>query len=384
MNHYEISLVHSKNNQPILSATMDFFDQNAWEEQPQSNVEQGNLSYYNTSRMGPVELQPGGQSRGHLRGHLEEGPGNLMEPTSQPVDRSGEAIIPIDIGAYDGSFHSYNMRDSTVSSINDSLPGSMNDQYFSPALSFQVTPLTSPHALAPQPTSSSAFHQRYQPHSASKVTKPSPSQWRSGSINELDDLGDFELGDPAMSVYDPLTQPSASTQEDIDDKLEAAITATTNATSSNRSSMSYTGSSRHHSNASSRHGSRSTTPRILPKVNLGAIEVSPKSLDLNETFSRSNYQNLVDGKHQHLGLPGADRIVTNLKAKKAVHKIAEKERRNRMNQAIIELSAVLGPVSDPNNITTSKAATVERATAYIQQLHSKIAELEKCVGDKKN
>lgn len=422
----------------------------------------------------------------------------------------------------DESFNSHERQ-------NQEFANSINDQYFSPALSFQGTPLMSPQALAPQNPHGVNYNRYRNTPNLGKITKPSPSiRWRSSSVPELDELGDFDLGDSAMSFLDSQPQsslhqnravgqgqvnskvpvssspsnqnlgsaggvagpiagsvpaPNAGPKEfDIDDKLQAALNATTNATTSRRASVASTHSRRASNASSHRGGSRTSTPRIRPKISLSSISssnggaggaggnaggpqtnsVSSPNIDpqapsttnssfsssgatqngipgsgnleaakngsangrsasapngtqilnsassspsiqplvgggsgsahfqgspqygspneeIYDTFAKSNYQNLIDGTHQFLGLAGAERMATSLKSKKTVHKIAEKERRNRMSNAIIELSSLMGPVDDPNSVTTSKAATVERAIVYIKKLHVRLQELEQKV-----
>lgn len=62
--------------------------------------------------------------------------------------------------------------------------------------------------------------------------------------------------------------------------------------------------------------------------------------------------------------------------KKASHKIAEQGRRNRMNQAVHDLSALI-PASYHEQVSVpSKATTVELASSYIQHLNEEISALK--------
>lgn len=451
----------------------------------------------------------------HLNDHLNDSlHGNsLHESSANTSINSSSASANMNTSARNitsslGINDSFSSRDHQNHEFNSSI----NEQYFSPALSFQGTPLMSPQAMAPQNPHAMGYNRYRGTPNLGKITKPSPSvRWRSSSVPELDELGDFDLGDSAISFLDSQSQPTlphsravgqqqvaskvpvsnsssnAGQKEfDIDDKLQAALNATTNATTTSSSAASRRASidaphPRRASNASSqRGGSRNSTPRIRPKISLPSISSSsngtggsggsggaggtqaktvnpppyidihaanstnssgssgplsdtlsgppsgPGSLDtpngvlnggspgrngpgvlsastspaiqphvgghfqgspqfnpqngsnedIYDTFKKSNYQNLVDGTHQFLGLAGAERMATSLKSKKTVHKIAEKERRNRMSSAILELSSLMGPVDDPTSITTSKAATVERAIVYIKKLHKRLEELE--------
>jgi len=124
--------------------------------------------------------------------------------------------------------------------------------------------------------------------------------------------------------------------------------------------------------------------------------------------TKSNYQNLIEGNT----LPGvsypAD-LSMNLTSKRTSHKLAEQGRRNRINTALQELAALIpanfSAVKDashssgdgegaspeaedgekktggktpstPNNQSSSKAATVEQATAYIKVMQAERQEME--------
>src|ERR1700704_169563 len=108
--------------------------------------------------------------------------------------------------------------------------------------------------------------------------------------------------------------------------------------------------------------------------------------------SKSNYQNILEGTH----LPGVsypETLAENLSSKRTNHKLAEQGRRNRINNALKEIEALLPPgfattrnakdcKSDGqaaakggekdkekgSNHTISKANTVEMAIDYIKAL----------------
>ena len=114
--------------------------------------------------------------------------------------------------------------------------------------------------------------------------------------------------------------------------------------------------------------------------------------------SKSNYQNLLEGNH----LPGVtypDSLSTGLSSKRTSHKVAEQGRRNRINDALKEMQALIPKSSNPrspNNegegdltldaidedkladgngkedsvsrSNNSKAATVELANDYIKKM----------------
>jgi hypothetical protein len=130
--------------------------------------------------------------------------------------------------------------------------------------------------------------------------------------------------------------------------------------------------------------------------------------------SKSNYQNLLEGNH----LPGIsypDSLSTGLTSKRTSHKVAEQGRRNRINDALKEMQALIpassgaraeelmtngGGGDDDSQETkekdrdaavksnSSKAATVESANRYIRVLKESdaaqkaaIAELQKVIDE---
>lgn len=267
---------------------------------------------------------------------------------------------------------------------------------YSPAMNFQGTPLLSPHAMIPQnsvnplATPRSQPIQRMRKTSTGKITKASPAmRW------QRPEEEDFRLEDPAMSFalppaqvvpaqqvvptpqvgrspgsqgVSPQSNDSAmsrrsSAQDELEERLQSAIQATSRASSTSRRASA---------------SSLRTTPRIRPKIGSSA-DASPalQHTPDEELFLKSNYHNLLEGTHHHLGLQSADQITTELRSKKAVHKLAEQERRNRMNVAITDLAKVLGPAPDDGKTVASKAATVERATEYIKSLKKRLEEYER-------
>lgn len=229
------------------------------------------------------------------------------------------------------------------------------------------------HGTAPAPNAAAARQASQQPRSrqaSGKITKQSPQlRWRNQTQMFEDE---FMLGEPAMDVAEPAVK-----NEELDDKLRNAIATTQRVVSRS--------TSRHGSVANSRRTSatsiRQSAPWIRPRQSVSA-DPSPllQSQDvtdpLDDVLTKSNYQNIVDGTHHHLGFQTVDRVTTELRTKKTVHKLAEQERRNRMNNAIVELNKVLSLGSGNEKTANSKAATVESATKYIIELQQRIAELE--------
>jgi len=102
--------------------------------------------------------------------------------------------------------------------------------------------------------------------------------------------------------------------------------------------------------------------------------------------SKSNYQNIVEGNHSHLGLQYPEHLSTNLTSKRTSHKIAEQGRRNRINNALAEMASLLPTPSAsgepvPGKEQTSKASTVELAIEYIRQLKTELQDTKKRLTD---
>lgn len=108
--------------------------------------------------------------------------------------------------------------------------------------------------------------------------------------------------------------------------------------------------------------------------------------DTSALLLKSNYQNIVEGTHKQLGLSYPAELSTNLTSKRTSHKIAEQGRRNRINNALAEIAALLpqnsGNRSDGSNSAAvsaaatqaSKASTVESAIEYIKELQKELSE----------
>lgn len=70
-----------------------------------------------------------------------------------------------------------------------------------------------------------------------------------------------------------------------------------------------------------------------------------------------------------------DRRLSDDDLKKNSHKLAEQGRRNRMNQAIIELGTLIPDELNSTVAIPSKATTVELASVYIKALQNEIKRL---------
>lgn len=110
--------------------------------------------------------------------------------------------------------------------------------------------------------------------------------------------------------------------------------------------------------------------------------------------SKSNYQHILDGTL----LPGVsypETLAENLSSKRTNHKLAEQGRRNRINNALKEIEALLPPgfasaklakeagssskvgeKEKAGNPMISKASTVEMAIDYIKELKRELKEAQ--------
>ncbi|KAK9458810.1 uncharacterized protein V1516DRAFT_682006 [Lipomyces oligophaga] len=138
----------------------------------------------------------------------------------------------------------------------------------------------------------------------------------------------------------------------------------------------------------SRTGSISmSSPSLKPKISPNLKPLLPDGLEAASALlaSKSNYQNIVEGKHSQLGLSYPEQLSINLTSKRTSHKIAEQGRRNRINSALSELNQLLVEnisIADSDNEEeaksellppqTSKANTVELAIDYIKKLQKRI------------
>ncbi|KAK7203130.1 hypothetical protein BZA70DRAFT_283935 [Myxozyma melibiosi] len=143
--------------------------------------------------------------------------------------------------------------------------------------------------------------------------------------------------------------------------------------------------------ARSRSGSVSASPNLQVRISPNLKPLLPEGADDMAMLlaSKSNYQNIVEGKHSQLGLSYPEQLSINLTSKRTSHKIAEQGRRNRINNALSELNLLLIdninlPVSDDDDEESknqvpqqcSKANTVELAIDYIKKLHTRIDKLK--------
>ncbi|KAF3922074.1 hypothetical protein ABW20_dc0108457 [Dactylellina cionopaga] len=129
----------------------------------------------------------------------------------------------------------------------------------------------------------------------------------------------------------------------------------------------------------SKRGSISASPALQPKISPSIKPLLPEGLSASQSAlilaSKSNYEHIVSGNHNQLGLSYPEHLATNLTHKRTSHKIAEQGRRNRINNALAEIASLLPrrpsektgePVGGAQS--GSKASTVELAIEYIKEL----------------
>ncbi|KAK9457409.1 hypothetical protein V1511DRAFT_520337 [Dipodascopsis uninucleata] len=122
----------------------------------------------------------------------------------------------------------------------------------------------------------------------------------------------------------------------------------------------------------SRTGSPKISPNLMPLLPSG-VEAASQLL-----ASKSNYQNILEGKHSQLGLSYPEQLT-------------EQGRRNRINNALSELNQLLVEnFNAPDNAMPpvpqqcSKANTVELAIEYIKKLQGRIDTLKRRLKDTRN
>ncbi|KAK9471017.1 uncharacterized protein V1510DRAFT_421403 [Dipodascopsis tothii] len=149
----------------------------------------------------------------------------------------------------------------------------------------------------------------------------------------------------------------------------------------------------------------SISPALRPRISPSIKPLLPEGMTSQEASqllaSKSNYQNIVDGKHNELGLSYPQQLSLNLTSKRTSHKLAEQGRRNRINNALAELNGILsesgsvtmdsqddeqdddgGDGSKSSKQQFSKANTVEMAIVYIRKLQGKVDGLKSKLAEK--
>ncbi|KAL0639115.1 hypothetical protein Q9L58_001798 [Maublancomyces gigas] len=142
------------------------------------------------------------------------------------------------------------------------------------------------------------------------------------------------------------------------------------------------------SSRSGKRGSVCSSPALQPRISPSIKPLLPQGMgpETSALLLKSNYQNIVEGTHKQLGLSYPAELSTNLTSKRTSHKIAEQGRRNRINNALAEIAALLpqtsGNGSDGSTSAAasaaaaqaSKASTVESAIEFIKELQRELSE----------
>lgn len=141
------------------------------------------------------------------------------------------------------------------------------------------------------------------------------------------------------------------------------------------------------------------SPALLPKISPNIKPLLPGSAEDTASHllaTKSNYQRILEGNT----VPGVSyptELSTNLTSKRTSHKIAEQGRRNRINNALLEMATLLPQAKKDakeeaeekerererekekkggggGGVPNSKASTVELAIDYIRQLKKEVEE----------
>ena len=126
------------------------------------------------------------------------------------------------------------------------------------------------------------------------------------------------------------------------------------------------------SRASSRRSSAQASPIIKPQPSPNLKPLLPGGLSpqiIAQLTNKSNYQNILEGAHDQLGLSYPKNLSNEIESRRTSHKFAEQARRSRINNAIAQLGELL-PEDKQRN---SKANTVELAIDYIRELQGELA-----------
>lgn len=132
------------------------------------------------------------------------------------------------------------------------------------------------------------------------------------------------------------------------------------------------------------------SPMMIPRTQSLSMKQAPAEIASHDTInedlsnvlaSKSNYQHIMEGTHNKIGLSYPETLSAELSSKKTNHKLAEQERRNRINQALQELSGLISKPNPelaserPKQAPSSKADIVETAIVYIQNMHKQMEQL---------
>lgn len=141
------------------------------------------------------------------------------------------------------------------------------------------------------------------------------------------------------------------------------------------------------------------SPALLPRISPNIKPLLPGSASAEEAAchilaTKSNYQRILEG-NTVAGVSYPSELSTNLTSKRTSHKIAEQGRRNRINNALLEMATLLPKTEAKDKkeeeaeaerekkerakgeVPNSKATTVELAIDYIKLLKKQVEEAER-------
>lgn len=347
-------------------------------------------------------------------------PGTYFSPISSPaIEPQNMPFIPklsngdSDEFLVDGSESSISTRRSSAVSNSSGTSTRRSRTSTTPVLAAQArVTKSSPLIRPPRKKSSQTLQQQQRDNdsgsndsispqdqtSLQDIVMPPPQSTRkistSSSSSTSPAISAAPVTPASLMSLAPRSSPKINSQQShgtTEERLNEAIRATTAVSS--RSSRSST-ASRHSIRGSpqlSEARRLSISPMIKPKVsktpngsmNAKSPSISPRmtvsnpgSEDLSQVLaSKSNYQNILEGRHNELGLQYPVQLSNDVTSKRTSHKIAEQGRRNRINRALSELAELIS-TDIPSN---SKASTVENAIEYIKKLQNELKSLKEQV-----
>jgi hypothetical protein len=233
----------------------------------------------------------------------------------------------------------------------------------------------------------------------SPMIKPKPPTRKSSHTNDESGLPDIVMPPPSRKASNASlgTTSSSSSAPATPSTLMNLRSTTQSMPNTTNANVVHPDERLLRTSSSSASNSRKNSPAIHPKISpkispsasphLGPTQVSTSqpqsqsngsSSDLAAFLSsKSNYQTIVEGRHNELGLSYPEHLSANLTSKKTNHKLAEQGRRNRMNTAVSELGKLVLPKKDSSSATASKAHTVETAIQHIKALQAELENTKK-------
>jgi hypothetical protein len=203
------------------------------------------------------------------------------------------------------------------------------------------------------------------------------------------------------STFQPTHSPFVKPRTTSSATQSPLILPSSSTTTSDRKTplLSARGGSKKRASMSSVHVSPALLPRISPNIK-PLLPGSAEDAASHLLATKSNYQRILEGSTVP-GVSYPSELSTNLTSKRTSHKIAEQGRRNRINNALVEMATLLpqakrdakeeaeaeaeaekerekekkgGGGGGGGSVPNSKASTVELAIDYIRQLKKEVEE----------